>query len=151
MLKNIHDVKDDDEVISYINKILDKTAGDGSGLIYGIGHAVYTLSDPRARILKKNAKKLAYEKGFEREYELLCQIDKLSPVVFKQRNPDGKCVCANVDLYSGLIYRILGIDEVLFTPIFAISRVAGWCAHRMEEIEFSKRIIRPAYRYISNS
>ena len=151
MKKNVRDVKDDDEVIQYLNKILDKKAGDGSGLIYGIGHAVYTLSDPRARILKKNAKKLAYEKGFEREYELLCQIDKLSPVVFKQRNPDGKCVCANVDLYSGLIYRILGIDEVLFTPIFAISRVAGWCAHRMEEIEFSKRIIRPAYRYISNN
>ena len=150
MKKNVHDVKDDDEVTSYLNKILDKKTGDGSGLIYGIGHAVYTLSDPRARILKKNARKLAYEKGFEREYELLCQIDKLSPAVFKQRNPEGKCVCANVDLYSGLIYRILGIDEVLYTPIFAISRVAGWCAHRMEEIEFSKRIIRPAYRYISN-
>lgn len=148
MLKNISDVSDDDEVLDYLNKILNKEAGDRSGLIYGIGHAVYTKSDPRAQILKREAKQLSYEKGFAKEYELLCQIDKLAPLAFNSRNPDGKCVCSNVDLFSGLIYRILGIDEHLYTPIFAISRVAGWCAHRMEEIEFSKRIIRPAYRYI---
>ena len=127
-----------------------REAGNRSGLIYGIGHAVYTKSDPRARILRDHSKALAYEKGFKAEYDLLCLIEKLGPIVFREEKGLTKNVCANMDLYSGLVYRILGISEDLFTPIFAISRVAGWCAHRMEEVEFANRIIRPAYKYIGS-
>lgn len=148
ILKHVDDVHDDEKVKDYLRKIMNKEAGDKSGLIYGIGHAVYTKSDPRAQVIKKYSKDLAYEKGLDREYEMLCQVEKLAPEIFAENNSSGKNVCANVDLFSGLVYRILGIDEELYTPIFAISRVAGWCAHRMEEIEFSRRIIRPAYRYI---
>ena len=148
MLQNIHDVYDEDEVKAYLHKILQKQAGDGSGLIYGIGHAVYTKSDPRCLILQKYCKPIAYEKGFKKEYDLLKMVADKAPEVFAEGKNSSKNVCANVDLFSGLVYRILGIDENLFTPIFAIARVAGWCAHRMEEIEFSDRLIRPAYRYI---
>ena len=151
MMKNINDVNDDDEVKQYLLKTLKGEGFDRSGLIYGIGHAIYSLSDPRAQILKKYSRDLAYEKGYCKQYEMLCQVEKLSPEVFAMLKSSEKKVCANVDLFSGLVYRILGIDENLFTPIFAISRVAGWCAHRMEEIEFSKRIIRPAYRYIEKN
>ena len=148
ILANVKDVHCDEEMKDYLTKIINKEAGDHSGLIYGIGHAVYTKSDPRAQILKKHSKDLAYEKGMQREYDCLCQIEKLAPVVFKELKGSTKNVCANVDLFSGLVYRILGISEELFTPIFAISRVAGWCAHRMEEVEFANRIIRPAYKYV---
>lgn len=148
ILENVKDVNNDEEMKAYLTKILNKEAGDHSGLIYGIGHAVYTKSDPRAHILKEHSKDLAYAKGFNREYDALCQIEKLAPVVFKEVKGNTKNVCANVDLYSGLVYQILGISEELFTPIFAISRVAGWCAHRMEEVEFANRIIRPAYKYV---
>lgn len=150
ILANVKDVHSDEEMKDYLTKIINKEAGDHSGLIYGIGHAVYTKSDPRAQILKKHSKDLAYEKGMQREYDCLCQIEKLAPVVFKELKGSTKNVCANVDLFSGLVYRILGISEELFTPIFAISRVAGWCAHRMEEIEFANRIIRPAYKYVGD-
>lgn len=150
ILANVKDVHCDEEMKDYLTKIINKEAGDHSGLIYGIGHAVYTKSDPRAQILKKHSKDLAYEKGMQREYDCLCQIEKLAPVVFKELKGSTKNVCANVDLFSGLVYRILGISEELFTPIFAISRVAGWCAHRMEEVEFAKRIIRPAYKYVGD-
>ena len=141
---------DEEAVREYLRKIIRKEAGDGSGLIYGIGHAVYTLSDPRAQILKKYSKDLAYEKGLGEQYNMLCMIEKYAPLVFREEKGGKKNLCANVDLFSGLIYRILGIDSDLFTPIFAISRVAGWCAHRMEEIEFANRIIRPAYKYIGS-
>lgn len=150
ILANVKDVYSDEEMKDYLTKIINKEAGDHSGLIYGIGHAVYTKSDPRAQILKKHSKDLAYEKGMQREYDCLCQIEKLAPVVFKELKGSTKNVCANVDLFSGLVYRILGISEELFTPIFAISRVAGWCAHRMEEVEFANRIIRPAYKYVGD-
>lgn len=150
ILANVKDVHSDEEMKNYLTKIINKEAGDHSGLIYGIGHAVYTKSDPRAQILKKHSKDLAYEKGMQREYDCLCQIEKLAPVVFKELKGSTKNVCANVDLFSGLVYRILGISEELFTPIFAISRVAGWCAHRMEEVEFANRIIRPAYKYVGD-
>ena len=141
---------DEEAVREYLRKIIRKEAGDGSGLIYGIGHAVYTLSDPRAQILKKYSKDLAYEKGLGEQYNMLCMIEKYAPLVFREEKGGKKNLCANVDLFSGLIYRILGIDSDLFTPIFAISRVAGWCAHRMEEIEFANRIISPAYKYIGS-
>lgn len=150
ILANVKDVHSDEEMKDYLTKIINKEAGDHSGLIYGIGHAVYTKSDPRAQILKKHSKDLAYEKGMQREYDCLCQIEKLAPVVFKELKGSTKNVCANVDLFSGLVYRILGISEELFTPIFAISRVAGWCAHRTEEVEFANRIIRPAYKYVGD-
>lgn len=150
ILANVKDVHCDEEMKDYLTKIINKEAGDHSGLIYGIGHAVYTKSDPRAQILKKHSKDLAYEKGMQREYDCLCQIEKLAPVVFKELKGSTKNVCANVDLFSGLVYRILGISEELFTPVFAISRVAGWCAHRMEEVEFANRIIRPAYKYVGD-
>jgi citrate synthase len=150
MLENIKDTHDETEVKEYLRKIMRREAGNRSGLIYGIGHAVYTKSDPRARILRDHLKDLAYEKGFGDQYELLCLIEKLGPEVFREEKGLTKDVCANMDLYSGLVYRTLGISEDLFTPIFAISRVAGWCAHRMEEVEFANRIIRPAYRYIGS-
>lgn len=131
-----------------LRKILRKEIGDGSGLIYGIGHAVYTLSDPRAQILKNNSASLAKKTHHEKEYNLLCAIEKYAPEIFLEEKGTNKNVCANVDLFSGLIYRMLGIDDVLYTPIFAIARIGGWCAHRMEETEFANRIIRPAYKYI---
>ena len=151
MLENVGNVENDEEVKCYLRKIMKKEAGDGTGLIYGMGHAIYTKSDPRAQILKKHAKKLAKENGFEKEYIALCQIEKLTPCVFEEIKGRKKEICANVDLFSGLVYRILGIAEELYTPIFAISRVAGWCAHRLEEIEFSNRIIRPAYKYVGSA
>ena len=116
-----------------------------------MGHAVYTLSDPRAQILKTHARRLAYEKGYDEEYEMLCSIERLAPEVFAEEHPGGKRVCANVDLFSGLIYRMLGISEDLYTPLFAIARVPGWCAHRVEEVEFANRIIRPAYKYVGHA
>ncbi len=150
ILANVKDSYDEAEVKDYLKKILRKEAGDGSGLIYGIGHAVYTKSDPRAQILKENSKDLAYERGLKKEYNLLCLIEKLAPEVFLEEKGSTNKSCANVDLYSGLVYQILGIPEELFTPIFAVARVAGWCAHRMEEVEFANRIIRPAYKYVGD-
>ena len=150
ILKNVSVNADDDEVREFLRKILRKEAGDGSGLIYGIGHAVYTLSDPRAQILKSHAKDLAYQKGFEREYNMLCAIERLAPQVFAEEHHGPKKVCANVDLFSGLIYRMLGLSEDLYTPLFAIARVPGWCAHRVEEVMFANRIIRPAYKYLGD-
>ena len=123
------------------------SASDRTGLLYGIGHAIYTVSDPRATILAREAEPLAEEKGFGEEFRLLRSVERLAPVVFAEEKGD-KQVCANVDLYSGLIYRILGISEDLFTPLFAISRIPGWCAHRVEEVIFANRIIRPAYKYL---
>lgn len=148
ILAHVQDPSDMNAVKEYLRKIIRRQAGDGSGLIYGIGHAVYTKSDPRAQILKKYSKDLAYQKGLQKEYDLLCAIERLAPIVFAEEKGAAKNVCANVDLFSGLIYRILGIEEDLYTPIFAISRVPGWCAHRMEEVEFANRIIRPAYKYV---
>ena len=146
---NVVNWENDDEVAAYLAKIVNKQAFDKTGLIYGMGHAVYTKSDPRAVILRKRAKHLAMEKGLQQEYDLLCAVERLGPVAMA-RVKKAKGVCANVDLYSGFIYRMLGISEDLFTPLFAISRVPGWCAHRVEEVMFANRIMRPAYKYLGH-
>lgn len=150
MMNTLKDPKDDEEVCDLLRKIIRKEAGDGMGLIYGIGHAVYTLSDPRAQILKNHSRELAYQKGYDVEYELLCSIERLAPKVFAEEKRGPKKVCANVDLFSGLIYRMLGISEDLFTPLFAVARIPGWCAHRVEEVVYANRIIRPAYKYVGH-
>ena len=144
----VHNWDDEDEVAEFLRKILRKEEHDHSGLIYGMGHAVYTLSDPRAVILKANAKKLAAGTEYEKEFALLEKIERLTPQLFKEIKNDDKVMCANVDMYSGLVYRMLGIPQDLFTPLFAVSRMAGWSAHRFEELVTGKRIIRPAYKAI---
>ncbi len=149
IFNNVPDTSDEDAVKAYLGKIVRKEANDHSGLIYGIGHAIYTLSDPRAVLLKKNAKELAEEKGLLREWNLLDTIERLAPTVFSEEKGYAKQMCANVDLYSGLVYRTLGIPEDLFTPLFAVARVAGWCAHRLEEVATCSKIMRPAYKSIS--
>ena len=136
----------DGEVADFLTRIIHKKEGDGSGLIYGMGHAVYTLSDPRAVILKKYAYDLAEKKGFGDEFRLLERIERLTPEVFAREKANTKTMCANVDMYSGLVYKTLGISEDLFTPLFAVARMPGWCAHRMEELQAGARIIRPAYK-----
>jgi len=145
---NVKDWKDEDEVSCYLAKIVNKQAYDRSGLIYGMGHAVYTLSDPRAVILKKKAEKMAEEKGRTDEYKLFEAVEKLSPKVFNEVKKSNKIICANVDFYSGFVYSMLNIPTDLYTPIFAISRISGWCAHRIEEIISGGRIIRPAYKSV---
>lgn len=143
---NVKHWDNEGEVADHIRKIIHRQAGDGSGLIYGMGHAVYTLSDPRAVILKKKAFRLAEGKEIEAEFHLLDTIERLTPVLMKEERGVEKTLCANVDMYSGLVYRMLQIPEELYTPLFAVSRMAGWSAHRMEELMTGKRIIRPAYK-----
>ena len=149
IMKNLDDSTDDKQVRDMLARIMKKEAGDGSGLIYGMGHAVYTLSDPRAVILKRSAKKLAFDHGFEKEFMTLDAIERLTPQVFAEIKGVEKPMCANVDLYSGLVYRVLGIPEDLYTPLFATARVAGWCAHRLEELTTSSKIMRPAYKSVT--
>lgn len=147
---NVHNWNDEGEVADFLRKIVKKEANDGSGLIYGMGHAVYTLSDPRAVILKERAESLAKGTEYEAEFNLLETIERLTPQILKEVGKD-KAVCANVDMYSGLVNTMLRIPSELFTPIFAISRMAGWCAHRFEEIVTGNRIIRPAYKSVLKS
>lgn len=142
--------KNDDEVCEFIAKIFRREAGDGSGLIYGMGHAVYTLSDPRATILKKKAASLAEKKGRIDEFMLIDAVERLTPDVFAKVKNQKKIMCANVDLYSGFVYDMLGIPEDVFTPLFAVARISGWCAHRLEEIISGGKIIRPAYKSVSH-
>ncbi len=143
---NVSDWEDEEELSAYLQKILDKDAFDNSGLIYGMGHAVYTVSDPREVILKEYAKQLSDEKGLTKEFELYDRVERLaSGLIMKNRNTF-KPVCANVDFYSGFVYSMLGIPEELFTPVFAFSRISGWSAHRLEELVNKGKIIRPAYR-----
>ncbi len=150
--KNVKDWKDDDEVKAYLTKLIHKRAGDRTGLIYGMGHAVYTLSDPRAVLLKKFAKNVAAQKGMLPELELLESIERLSPEVFLREKNETKHICANVDLYSGLVYKMMGIPEELYTPLFAMARMVGWCAHRIEEMyNPGNKIIRPAYKAVAPS
>lgn len=149
MKENIHDITDEEEVVAYIKKILNKEANDGKGLVYGMGHAIYTKSDPRAVILKKYAEELAVKKGYGDDFHLLETIERVTPELFNAHKGLNKPMCANVDLYSGLVYRMLGIPQELYTPLFAIARVTGWCAHRIEEFETAKKIIRPAYKSIA--
>lgn len=149
IIKNVSDPTNEGQMADYLTKIINKQAGDGSGLIYGMGHAVYTLSDPRAVILKKTAGDHAKKYGFEEEYTVLEQIEKLTPELFCKYKGIKKKICANVDLYSGLIYEMLNIPEELFTPLFMSARIAGWSAHRIEELYSSNKIMRPAYKNVS--
>jgi len=142
--KNVKDWKDNEEVKEYLRKIIRKQAGNGTGLIYGVGHAVYTLSDPRAGILKKYARGLAQQKGRTDEFELVDLVGQLAPKVFAEEKGNGKTISPNVDFYSGFVLDCIGIDQKLYTPLFAMARTAGWTAHRLEQLR-QNRIIRPAY------
>ena len=149
MKENVGDWTDENEVKSYLRKLLNKEAFDRSGLIYGMGHAVYSESDPRAKVFKGFVEKLSCEKGREDEFKLYSLVEKLAPEVIAEERRIYKGVCANVDFYSGFVYRMLGIPDELFTPLFAVSRIAGWSAHRIEELINSNKIIRPAYKAVS--
>ena len=143
---NVKDWSSEKEVSDYLYKIARKDAYDKSGLIYGMGHAIYTISDPREILLKAKAKELAKEKGCMEEFELYNMIERLAPSIIQDVHNSDKKVCANVDFYSGFVYSMLGLPLELYTPIFAIARIAGWCAHRIEEIQNAGKIIRPAYK-----
>lgn len=144
--ENVSDPTNDAQMRDCISDMVDKKIGDGSGKVFGLGHAVYTVSDPRTEIIKRYAEKLVKEKGLEEDFEYLKSIERVGVEVIMEKKNMDKQICANVDLYSGLVIRSLGIPDELFTPLFAISRISGWCAHRMEEIATGKRIMRPAYR-----
>ena len=143
---HISDVDDDDALRAYLNKLLDGEAGDRSGKIYGLGHAVYTISDPRAELLRGYASEMAERKGRFDDFRLLEKIERLGVELLMERKHLSIPICANVDLYSGLVYSMLGIPQELFTPLFACARIAGWCAHRIEEVLTGNRLIRPGYR-----
>ncbi len=149
MKEQLSDWTDEVEIQKYLSKILNKEAFDKSGLIYGIGHAVYSISDPRAVIFKGYVARLAKEKGLEDEYNLYAKVEELAPKVIASVRKIYKGVSANVDFYSGFVYKMLDIPEEIFTPIFAISRIAGWSAHRLEEIINNGKIIRPAYKCVA--
>lgn len=149
MKNNIKDWNDDEEVEAYLLRILNKEAFDRSGLIYGFGHAVYSISDPRVEVFKEHVGSLAAEKGLENEYLLYKKVEELAPKVIGKVRRIYKGVCANIDLYSGFVYKMLDIPQELFTPIFAIARIAGWSAHRIEEIVNAGKIIRPAYKGVA--
>ncbi len=136
------------EIKAYLAAIFNKTAGDKSGKIYGLGHAVYTKSDPRATVLNKQADQLAQEKGRMDEYQLYLAIAELGPEVFKELKGSDKIIAPNVDFFSGFVYDCLGIPEAVYTPMFAMARISGWCAHRIEEITSGRRIIRPSYKFV---
>lgn len=146
---NVQDWNDEKEIEGYLEKLLDKKAFDRSGLIYGMGHAVYTISDPRARILKEFTGRLAKAKGLEDEYKLYEKVERLAPQVIGRKKHIYKGVSANVDFYSGFIYNMLNLPTELYTPLFAVARIAGWSAHRIEELINGNKIIRPAYMSIS--
>ena len=147
---NVHDITDRDEVKEYLRKILNKEVFNRQGLIYGMGHAVYSISDPRAEIFKSFVEKLATEKGRTKDFNLYSMIETLAPQVIAEERQIYKGVSANVDFYSGFVYTMLGIPKELFTPIFAIARIPGWSAHRLEEILNASKIIRPAYKYVGH-
>ncbi|MBN2281604.1 MAG: citrate synthase [Candidatus Marinimicrobia bacterium] len=149
---NISNWKDETEIGAYLEKILRKETYDGWGIIYGIGHAIYTKSDPRAVILKEKAAALAEEKNRAEEFDFYTKIEKLAPEVFyRLKGQEKKILCANVDFYSGFIYSCIGIPEELYTPVFAMGRLPGWLSHRLEEVNMSsKRIIRPAYKNVTS-
>lgn len=146
--EHVSDWSNENEVREYLRKISNKDAFDRTGLIYGLGHAIYTVNDPRATILRDRAEKLAKEKGLEDEYNLYKMIERLGPEVIYEKHGDEKKICMNVDFYSGFIYSMLNIPRELFTPLFAVSRIAGWSAHLIEEIVAGGRIYRPAYKNI---
>lgn len=151
--ENVKDWENVEELDAYLLKILNKEAYNKTGLIYGIGHAIYTISDPRTVLLKEMAADLAVEKGKKDEYDFMCLIEERAIALFMETkgNKVGKRVCANVDFYSGFIYNMIGLPKEIFTPLFAMARISGWCAHRIEELNFrQKRIMRPAYKAASD-
>ena len=145
MKENVHDWEDEEEIAMYLNALLNKEAFDKSGLIYGIGHAIYSVSDPRAKVFKAFVKKLSEEKGLTKEYNLYETVERLAPKVIAKNRKTYKGVSANIDFYSGFVYSMLGLPEELYTPIFAMARIVGWSAHRIEELINADKIIRPAY------
>ena len=149
MKANIKDWKDEDELADYLKRLLNKEAFDKAGLIYGIGHAVYSLSDPRAKVLEQYTKMLSEEKGRQDEYELYSTVARLAPEIIAKERKMYKGVSANIDFYSGFVYSMLDLPTELYTPIFAISRISGWSAHRLEELINAGKIIRPAYMSVS--
>ncbi|MBQ3406354.1 MAG: citrate/2-methylcitrate synthase, partial [Lachnospiraceae bacterium] len=148
--ENVKDLKDDDEIRFYLNKLLAREAFDRRGLIYGFGHAVYSISDPRAQIFRQYVEKLAAAKGEQETYDLYSRVERLAPLVIAEKRHIYKGVSTNVDFYSGLVYDMLGLPVELYTPIFAIARIVGWSAHRLEELINMDKIIRPAYVSISD-
>lgn len=146
--KNLNDYTNEEEIKDYLTKILNKEVFDGKGLIYGMGHAVYALSDPRAGVFRNFVEKLSKEKGLEKDYKLCSLIEKLAPEVIAKERKIYKGVSANIDFYSGFVYNMLGLPKELFTPIFAIARIAGWSAHRLEELLLNGKIIRPGYQHV---
>ena len=148
--EHVPDWSDENALRDYLQKIINKEAFDGSGLIYGMGHAVYTLSDPRAVILKEYARSLSEEKGLQEEFHLYESVERMASELLTSHKKLSKPICCNVDFYSGFVYSMLGIPTQLFTPIFAIARISGWCAHRMEELVNGGKIIRPAYKYVGH-
>lgn len=149
MMVNIKDWTDEDEIKAYLADLLDKKAFDKAGLIYGMGHAVYSISDPRAKILKSYVEKLSREKGLDKEFGLYSAVERLAPIVIAEKRQIYKGVSANVDFYSGFVYRMLGLPMELYTPLFAIARISGWSAHRIEELINAGKIIRPAYKNVA--
>ena len=147
---HVRNWQDETAIQDYLEKIMKKEAFDRSGLIYGMGHAIYTLSDPRAVILKEAARKLSQAKGLEEEFGLYESVERISAKLLTERKSLAKPICCNVDFYSGFVYSMLGIPVQLYTPIFAIARISGWCAHRMEELINEGKLIRPAYRYVGH-
>ncbi|MBN2879377.1 MAG: citrate/2-methylcitrate synthase [Clostridia bacterium] len=148
LMENVNDYYSDEQIEDYLTRVMKKEAHDKSGLIYGFGHAVYTLSDPRAVILKEKARELAEESGNGEIFQLYDRVEKIAPEVFKKIKGSDKPVSANVDFYSGLVYKMLRIPKDLYTPIFAMARIVGWSAHRIEELIFKPRIMRPAYKNV---
>lgn len=148
--EHVHNWESEDEICDYLTKIINKEAFDRSGLIYGMGHAVYTLSDPRAVILKEYARSLSEEKGLTDEFAFYARVERIASELLTSRKKLHKPICCNVDFYSGFVYSMLGIPKQLYTPIFAISRIAGWSAHRIEELVNEGKIIRPAYKYVGH-
>ncbi|MBR4695678.1 MAG: citrate synthase, partial [Selenomonadaceae bacterium] len=146
--EHVRDWEDREELTAYLEKILHKEAFDGAGLIYGMGHAVYSLSDPRAEILRGFVEQLSEEKGRQKEYRLYAAVEELAPRLIAGERTIYKGVCPNVDFYSGFAYDMLGLPKELYTPLFAVARIAGWSAHRLEELINAGKIIRPAYRNV---
>ena len=156
LLKGCDDIKekvtdwsDEDAIRAYLERVVKKEEFDKCGLIYGIGHAVYSISDPRAEVFKEFVKRLSVEKGKEDEYNLYSTVERLAPEIIAKERRMYKGVSANVDFYSGFVYNMLELPKELFTPIFAVSRIAGWSAHRLEELINGGKIIRPAYKSIA--
>ncbi len=147
--QNVENTKDPEQVREYLDKLLNKQAFDRAGLIYGMGHAVYSISDPREVIFRSFVEKLARAKGYDEEFELYAMVEKIGPELIAAERPIYKGVCCNVDFYSGFVYKMLGLPEELFTPLFACARIAGWSAHRIEELSNNGKIIRPAYKPVS--